>query len=59
MAVAKGQTFRAEPLSKMTDEAQWPEQPIEMYRGRVWSRPSGDKSSSENTMQVALLAIIM
>ena len=59
MAVTKGQMFRAEPLFKRIDETRWLEQPTEMYRGHVWSEPSGDKSSSENTMQVALLVIII
>ena len=40
MTVARGQTFRAEPLSKRTDGTQWPEQPTEIYNGRVWSGPS-------------------
>ena len=35
------------------------EQPTDMKRGRVWSEPSDGKSSSENTMQVALPAVIM
>ena len=54
MAVARGQTFRAKPLSRKTDGTRWPEQPTDIYSGRVWSKPSGGKSSLENTLQVAL-----
>ena len=59
MAVARGQTFKAEPLSKRIDETQKPEQPTDIYSGRVWSKPSSGKSSSENTMQVALPTVTM
>ena len=57
--MAKGQTFRVEPLSSKTGETLWPEQPIVIYRGRTWSEPSGGKSSFENTMQVALSTVII
>ena len=54
-----GQTFRVEPLSKMTYETLWPEQPIEIYRGHVWFKPSSGKSSSKNIIQMAFPTIIM
>ena len=57
--MAKGQTFKVEPLSIRTDETLWLEQPIVIYRGCTWFEPSGGKSSSENIMQVALSAVIM
>ena len=55
--MAKGQTFKAKPLSKMIDETRQPEQPTEIYSGRVWSGPSGGRSSLENTMHMALPTI--
>ena len=57
IAVTNGQTFRAEPLSSRTDDTRQPEQATSMNRGRTWSDLSGGKSSSKNTMQVALSAI--
>ena len=57
MVVARGQTFKAEPLSKRTNGTRRPEQSTKIYSGRVWSKPSGGKSSSENTMQVAMPTI--
>ena len=57
--MARGQTFRAEPLSRRIDGTQQPEQPTDIYRGRVWSEPFSGKSSSENTMHVALSAVII
>ena len=57
--VANGQTFKAEPLSNRTDGTLWPEQPTMIYKGHVWSEPSGGKSSSENTIHVALSAVII
>ena len=47
MAIARGQMFRVEPMSKMTYGTRRPEQPTEIYSGRVWSGLSGSKSSSE------------
>ena len=57
MAVTSGQTLRAEPLSNRTDGTLRPEQATLMNKGRTWSDPSGGKSSSENTMHVALSAV--
>ena len=55
--MASGQTFRADPLSKRTDGTQRPKQPIDICKGRVWFEPSGGKSSSEKTMQLARPAV--
>ena len=57
MAITNGHTFTVEPLSNKTDDTRWPEQATSMNKGRTWSDPSGSKSSSENTMHVALSAI--
>ena len=59
IAVAKRQTFKAEPLSNKTDGTLWSEQPTVMYRGCTWYKPSGGKLSSENTMQVTLSIVII
>ena len=59
MAVARGQMFRAEPLSRRTDGTRRPEQPTNKWSGRVWSKPSSGKSSSKNTMHVALPTLII
>ena len=59
ITVAKWQTFRVEPLSNITNGTMWLEQPTEIYRGRMWSKPLGGKSSSENTMQVVLPDVII
>ena len=54
MAVTNGQTFRAELLSSRTDDTLRPEQATSMNKRQIWSNPSSGKSSSENTMHVAL-----
>ena len=59
IAVANGQMFKAEPLSNRMDGTLWPKQPTVIYRGHVWSEPSSGKSSFENTIHVALLAVII
>ena len=59
MAMARGQTFKAKPLSRRTNGTRRPEHPTEMQRGRMWSEPSGGRSSSENMIQVALPAVII
>ena len=58
MVVAKGQTFKAELLSNRTVITQWPEHATLIYKWRMWPDPSGGKSSLENTMHVALSAVI-
>ena len=51
--MASGQTFRVDPLFKRTDGIRRPKQPTDICKGRVWSEPSGGKSSSEKTKQLA------
>ena len=57
MAVTKGQTFKAEPLSSKTDNTLRPEQATSMNIGRTWFYPFGGKSSSKNTMHEALSTV--
>ena len=57
--MARGQTFKAKSLSRRKDETRQPEQLTEIYSRRIWSEPSGGKSSSENAIQVALPAVTM